>query len=160
VNAFLKNSKCQKLFFIDDDIIFTYEQFERLLCWSTKFPIVCGTYPVRQFPTKYFVKYNQDKPEVNEYGLLRIQGCGLGFTIIDRSVFENMEAPLYVSYGEEMKAYFDIKFENGQLAGEDMLFFGTQKEVWLDPLVDVKHFGNHLYEGDFAGHLSKQLLEG
>lgn len=161
VHSFLKDTKMQKLVFLDDDIIFTWADFERLLGWSTHYNIVCGAYPTRQFPIKYFINFDEKDPQFSKHGLLSIRGTGLGFAVIDRGVFERLSPPEYKVQGEMIKAYFDTETRNGKLFGEDMWFFEqcrkNGEEVWLDPLINLGHFGNHTYEGRFDEYLGNLL---
>ncbi|MCR4308162.1 MAG: hypothetical protein NUV80_06405, partial [Candidatus Berkelbacteria bacterium] len=66
---FLTKTDYQKIFWLDDDIIFQPDDFERLLAWSTLYPIVAATYPVRQEPVKFFLRRESEKWKQNEYGL-------------------------------------------------------------------------------------------
>jgi hypothetical protein len=155
VNKFLATD-FQKLLFIDDDIIFEWEDIERLLCWGTKFPIVAASYRARKEPPTYYIQYDADNPVWNEYGLLKIRGCGLGFTLIDRSVFEKMEdsVPSYPDNDVTVKQFFRTGINaEGKYCGEDMLFFNEIVDkggfdVWLDPAIKLGHFGNYVYRGD------------
>lgn len=163
VDRFLKETDFQKLLFIDDDIVFSNAEFERIACWSTLYPIVCGAYPMRDYPITFPV--TMDTPPItNEHGLVKIYGTGLGFTIIDRSVFEKIEAPEYSFKGQTMKGFFNMEFKDGAFIGEDMYFFkkwvAQGGEIWMDPLIKLGHFGNHIYEGDFSELISQKLLEG
>lgn len=165
VDKFLKETTAQKLLFIDDDIIFKWEDVERLLAWSTRYRIVCATYPMRQLPEiKYFVKGKLCEENLNEDGLMQIEGTGLGFTIIDRDVFDQLKPQQYKWQGSLYKSFFNVEIKHDTLYGEDILFFGdcieNGEKVWLDPMINLKHFGNHAFEGDFAAHLSNLLLEG
>lgn len=163
VDSFMNQTNFKKLLFVDDDIVFTYEDVERLMCWSTEFPIVCGTYPTRQFPIKFFINFDEQNPELNEYGLLKIRGTGIGFTIIDRSVFEKMDVPEYKTDGKMIKSYFRTEVVDGKMYGEDMLFFQDciklGFDVWLDPMIHLQHMGNHMYEGRFDEYLASLLLK-
>ena len=163
VNRFLKETDFQKLVFIDDDIVFGNAEFERLVCWGTKYPIVCGAYPMRDYPLTFPV--NMDTPpKLNEHGLIQVYGTGLGFTCIDRKVFEQIDAPEYSYKGDTLKGYFNMEFKDGAFIGEDMYFFkkwvAQGGEIWMDPLIKLGHFGNHVYEGDFSQLISEKLLEG
>lgn len=165
VNRFLNETKFQKLLFIDDDMIFNKEDFERILCWSTKYPIVCGAYPMRDYPITFPIKMDEP-PIMNEHGLVKIYGTGMGFTIIDRSVFEKLDAVTedYNFRGNILKGYFNMEYKDGEFFGEDIYFFkkwvAQGGEIWMDPLIKLGHFGNHVYEGNFAELISQKLLEG
>jgi hypothetical protein len=163
VRNFLEQTDANKLVFIDDDIVFRWKDFERLLCWSTKYPVVAGTYPTRTWPTKYFIDPGE-KLQFTEDGLLRVHSCGFGFVIIDRSVFEELKphTNLYIDqHGEPTQQYFKVGIFDNRYMGEDIYFYKTldkiNKEVVIDPMIDLKHIGTHVFESNFAEGL-KDLL--
>src|SRR3990167_8998437 len=128
---FIDQTKYQKIFWIDDDIIFNPADFERLLAWSTMYPIVAGTYPARMEPAKFFIRRETEKWEQNEYGLFKIIGCGLGFCVMDRSVFEKLlpDTNSFQIEQEKIHRFFRIDQENGRYFGEDILFFKNWHEI-------------------------------
>ena len=160
VSTYLKQTDYEKIFWIDDDIIFDPDDAERLLAWSTLYPIVAATYPVRQDPPKFFMRRESEKWEQNEYGLFKIIGTGLGFTVMDRSVFDKM-APTtdtFIMEGEEHKAFFKITQENKVYYGEDIYFFKRWHDefgghVWLDPSINLGHFGHKTFDYKFLDYL-------
>lgn len=163
VDRFMNETELKKLIFIDDDIVFSNADFERMLCWSTKYPIVCGAYPMRDYPITYPVSMDTP-PVMNDHGLIKIYSTGMGFCIIDRSVFEKMEAPDYSYKDRIIKGYFNMEFKDGAFIGEDVYFFkkwvAQGGEIWMDPLISLGHFGNHVYKGEFGELISQKLLEG
>lgn len=157
---FLYNTDYEKIFWLDDDIIFAPDDFERLLAWSTLYPIVAATYPVRQEPVKFFLRRESEKWDQNEYGLFKIVGCGLGFCIMDRSVFETMspDTDTFIMEDEEIKHFFKIEQENKIYFGEDIYFFKRWHEkyggsVMLDPSINLKHVGTKAYDFKFMDYL-------
>ena len=160
VAKFLKDTKAQKLLFIDSDIKFKWEDLERLLAFSSKYPIVCATYPAKKEPTKFFINpvYKDGKLVINEYGLLSITGAGAGFLCIDRSVFETMEpeSNKFSVDDDLITQYFYNKVKGTDFYGEDICFFDRWVnefggEVWLDPGIDLVHIGNKDYDAKFSG---------
>lgn len=156
VAKFLNETKCNKLFWLDDDIIFKPDDMERLLAWSTLYPVVGATYPVRGDPPKFFVRRESEIWNQNEYGLFKIIGTGLGFCVIDRSVFEQMEPTVdkFTMEKEEIAAYYTITRENGIYFGEDITFFKKWHEMggcmMLDPSIDLIHVGSKQYDYKFV----------
>ena len=118
---------------------------------------------MRDYPITFPITMDSP-PKLNEHGLVKIYGTGMGFTIIDRKVFEQIDAPEYSHKGQKIKGYFNMEFKDGASIGEDMYFFrkwvAQGGEIWMDPLIKLGHFGNHVYEGDFAQLISDKLLEG
>lgn len=161
VHKFLNDTKCQKLVFIDTDIVFKWEDLERLLTFSSKFPIVVGTYCAKQDVPKFFINPVYDehgKVVVNEeLGLVSVSGVGAGFTIIDRSVFETMQpvTPTFTVHDEVHHQYFATGIVDGHYFGEDIWFFNRWVkefggQVWLDPAISLKHVGTKTYDHNFA----------
>jgi len=157
-HKFLQQEGYQKLVFIDADITWTWESMERLLVWASMYPVVSGVYCTKQNPPKFFVNpvYTEcGKVVVNEYGLVRHAGLGLGFTCIDRTVFERLSksTPKYLDRGETYTQYFACGIVDGRYYGEDIWFFRKWQEnggeCWLDPEIELKHIGHHTYEHQF-----------
>lgn len=177
LNKFLNETDADKLIWIDDDIGFTYTHLERVICLSTVVPVVCAVLPSRDYPTRYFMKFDESNPEFNEYGLLKIGGCGMGMVATDRSIYKSIAKIKYKHHGELLTNYFDIRIERlaevyeelndlglGELKGEDYLFMRDLQEqgypIYLDPLCEVTHIGSHGFKGNFELYLSNLLLEG
>lgn len=157
---FLEKTDYQKIFWLDDDIIFTPDDFERLLAWSTLYPIVAATYPVRQEPPKFFLRRESEEWDQNEYGLFKIIGCGLGFCVMDRSVFRTMspDTETFIMDDEEIKHFFRIEAENKVYFGEDIYFFKRWHDkyegfVMLDPSINLKHVGQKAYDYKFVDYI-------
>lgn len=155
-DKFLNHTDYNKIFWLDDDILFTPDDFERVLAWSTLYPIVAATYPVRQEPAKFFLRRETEKLDQNEYGLFKIIGCGLGFCCMDRSVFRTMspDTDTFMVEGEEIKQFFKIVQENKVYYGEDIYFFKRWHDdfegfVMLDPSINLKHVGTKAYDYKF-----------
>ena len=129
----------------------------------TLYPVVGATYPVRCDPVKFFVRRESEKWEQNEYGLLKIIGTGLGFCVMDRSVFEQMSPSVekFVMEKEEIEAYFTIHRENGVYFGEDISFFKKWHEMggcfMLDPSIDLKHVGSKYYDYKFVDFIQARF---
>lgn len=159
VNQFLEETKCNKLFWLDDDIIFKADDMERLLGWSTLYPVVGATYPVRGDPPKFFVRRESDQWKQNEYGLFEIIGTGLGFCVMDRAVFDKMKPTVekFTIENTEIEAYFTITREKGIYFGEDITFFKKWHEMggnfMLDPSIELQHVGSKYYDHKFIDYI-------
>lgn len=169
VKMFLDNPEHQKLICIDSDIVWEAEDLLRLCCWSTKYPVIAGMYCSKsETDPKFLGDYWKD-PEINqvmqnEYGLIKMTGIGLGFCVIDRSVFETM-IPETRQYNDSRNGltyrfFSTTDDDTGDFVGEDIYFLRrwTKKfggELWVDPTVNLGHVGTKVYKGD----LFKSLVE-
>lgn len=152
VDLFLQTN-CNRLFWIDSDIVWDPNDFVRMLALSQKRDIVCATYPAKKEPTTFYVNY--DKLVTDDLGLFEIKGVGLGFTVMNRRVVEalvdNAPKALDEISGKEIAQVFRVGMRDGKRVGEDMAFFEDARKlgfkVHLDPLVKLKHLGLKQYEG-------------
>ena len=173
VKKFLTQTTAEKLFFLDSDIIFQAQDLLYLVMHSEKcneqgsamYPVVGAVYPVRKDPPKFFIKALSSGIAMNEDGLIEIGGCGMGFMMIDRSVFEQMDDKVeeFISNDNEvLKAYFDIRIINKHYKGEDISFFIRYTEecgghVFIDPQICLKHVGTKEYDYQLLDYLDNKL---
>lgn len=158
-NDFLA-SNCTDLMFIDSDINFEPESILRLLAWTTNKGIVAGI-PVARKKTKTFIS-TLDKDEngnviMNGMGLVRATRVATAFMMVQRKVFEDLDAahPEWEYWDENgqrtLKSFFDFKSTPKGYIGEDYLFCDRARElgheVWVDPTIKLGHMGVHEYEG-------------
>lgn len=165
VHNFLNKSGADKLICIDSDIVWKTEDLIRLCCWSTVFPFVGAMYPTKNETYKFIGQYGESKGSLevktNQYGLLKMRGFGMGFVIIDRSVFEKMKpfAPLYNHNTEQnVHRFFDIDLQDGHLRGEDIYFMNqwidkAGGEIWVDPNIELGHVGTKVYSAKLKNAL-------
>ena len=153
IDLFLQTN-CNRLFWIDSDMVWDPNDFIRMLALSQKRDVVCATYPAKKEPTTFYV--NHEPPLItDDLGLFEIKGAGLGFTVMTRRVVEamvdNSPKALDEITGKEIPQVFRVGFKDGKRIGEDMAFFQDARElgfkVFLDPLVKLKHLGLKQYEG-------------
>lgn len=159
VQRFLESDK-QRLFWIDSDMVWEPEDFLRLLALSHKLSVVCAGYPLKRDSNgNEFVIFTDGRQvTMNQYGLLEIEGAGLGFCVMDRAVVEAVAAGKPTVFnqgtGTEMREVFRIDAFDGKLRGEDMAFFADVREaghkVWLDPTIQLGHVGEKVYTGDLV----------
>lgn len=167
VDKFLNKTTCEKLLFIDSDIVFEADDVLRLLALSTLHKVIGATYPIkRDDPIGFFIQVKEELGlKLDEHGLLQCRGFGAGFLVVDRSVFETME-PTTEKYRMDgiFTRYFQTAVMDGEYRGEDIWFlrrwhdkFGGQ--VVLDPWINLKHVGKKYYDYKFSDYM-KEILNG
>lgn len=164
VAQYLKRSVAQKMFFIDSDMAWTPDDFIRILAFSTIYPSVAATYTTRSDnPHKFFLNVgDDDKFELNEHGLLRVEGLGLGFSCFDRKLIEEASAKARKYKTEEgrIARLFKIGMsKEGKYQGEDISFFKLLKDLgystWVDLDITLTHVGTKLYKASPREALEK-----
>ncbi len=157
LDAFLKGDS-QKLFWIDSDMVWTPDDFLRMLAMSTRVDVVGAAYPAKvEGPTTFYADFAADR-RVGPFGLQEIRGLGLGFTIMDRAVCEKLAsgAPRVKDSlnGREQAAVFRVDIFNGERRTEDMAFFADIRDagytVWMDPSIELGHIGDKVWRGKIA----------
>jgi hypothetical protein len=161
-HLFLK-SECNRLFWIDSDIVWSPQDFCRLLAMSTKMECVSAIYPSKSDPADFYLRCDDiNAPiEANEFGCLPLKGLGLGFTVVHRKVIEELseKAPKRKINGidELIPSIFRLDHEGDEERGEDMAFFSDVRalgyKVHLDPAISLGHIGPKEYRADFMGLL-------
>lgn len=135
------------IMWIDSDIIFTPEHFQRLLDHDKD--IVSGIYmmsngyqfaTVKDWDENYFVKHGHfhfmTENDIKNKGLIEVDYTGLGFMLVKRGVFESLNYP-----------WFQPKFYNigpcTDFSSEDVSFCKMIKErgydIYVDTNIRVKH---------------------
>lgn len=160
VDEFLKGD-CQKLFFIDHDEAWSEDDFLRFVALSTRREVVVAAYPAKKDPPTFYLNC-LPTAKSEEFGLIKIRGTGLGFSIIDRSVLERLaaDAPRLTNphTGKSMANIFRVDTIDGAYRGEDIAFFADVKnklgiDVWMDPTVEIGHIGQHEWRGRISDYL-------
>ncbi len=156
---------CTRLFMIDSDMVWTADDFFRLLALSTKMDCVSATYTARTDPPRFYVGLDSTTVEANEYGCIPINGVGLGFTVVSRALVQKLsdEAPRITfpvtMPGEVVPKIFRFDEPNGEARGEDMAFFSDVRaagfQPWLDLGIELGHVGAKEYRAKFSDYLSK-----
>lgn len=153
-DVFLKG-KCQHLFMIDSDQTWTPDAAIRMLALSTKMDVVCGAYPAKHDPPTFLLNPEDCEVETNEWGCLPLKGLGLGFTIVQRHVMEELadRAPklTFPDSDDSIAHIFRCDIVDGAFRGEDMAFFADVRAlgytVWVDPTIEIGHVGAKEYRG-------------
>jgi len=134
------------LLFLDADVIpESYDALLQLLQW--KLPVVCGVYALKRvennvFPLSIFKKNGEaytpmtwsDVPKGHR--LVEVDGSGLGFTLIDLSIFKALKEPWFE---------WDIKpWEMDAALSEDIFFFKKLSDelgvkAYADTAITCKH---------------------
>lgn len=163
-NAFLK-SALNTLFMIDSDISWKFKDFIRLLALSTKMEVVSAAYPAKNDKKYFMLKGCEGVLTTNEFGCLPVGGIGLGFTVVQRKVIEQLaeksEKVIFPwSNGERIPYMFRCDIDNGEARGEDMAFFDDCKEMgyqlWLDPEINLGHVGTKEYTASIKDAMTKR----
>lgn len=158
---FMRGDK-QKLFWLDSDMVWTAQDFLRLLALSQKYDVIACTYPAKiEGPETFYVNYDPARMEPNRYGLLPVKGVGLGFCVVDRRICEQLsaKAPRFLDQysGREMASIFRVDIHEGRRRSEDFAFFADINalghEVWLDPSINLGHIGDREWTGDVMAAL-------
>jgi hypothetical protein len=158
-------SDCTDLMFIDSDINFEPEDVIRLIAWSSdpKKGIVAGI-PVARKKGKVFIStLDMDEAgcvQMNSMGLVKAKRVATAFMMVQRKVFEDMDAKIEgLEYWDEntqavMKSFFDFKSTPQGYIGEDYLFCDRARElgheVWIDPTIKLGHMGIEEFQGSFG----------
>jgi hypothetical protein len=168
---FLK-SPCTDLLFIDSDINFTPDDVYRLMAWGTNHGIVAGVPTARKGDKVYIAtldKTDDNEVIMNSMGLVRATRVATAFMLIQRRVFETLQAahpewqhPEDKLDGNILTAFFDFKTTPAGYVGEDFLFCDRAREagfeVWIDPTIKLGHMGITEYMGDFGNDLLYPML--
>ncbi len=202
---FLDDERFTHLLFVDYDMQFSPMVVKRLL--EAEKPLIGCAYPKREtdeaeiervirsqlaegtfdlrralsIASRYVVRQNPCGKTLKmriENGLTRVQGVGMGLTLIQRRVFTDLIASGKVRHriqttigGTEKKrtyGFFDpIEGDNGNLLSEDFSFCEKWRhyccgEVWCNVADDIGHYGSYGYHGrllDKILHLSRTSAE-
>ena len=163
LDSFLKGD-AQKLFWIDSDMAWSPDDFLRMLAISTKVGVLAASYPARMDgPLSFYVDYAKDR-KIGPFGVQEINGAGLGFTVMDRSIAEELaaKAPRVTDTlnEREMAAVFRVDIVDGKRRTEDMAFFADIRDlghtVWMDPSIELGHIGEKQWRGRIMDAFKKQ----
>ena len=161
VSFFMNNTDHEYLFFLDSDIGFIAEDVLKLI--SHQVDIVSGAYPMKTIPIRYCVNIIQ--PEQRKGDLVKIEGNGMGFSLIHRNVFIKMaekfselkynpsigDSNVPPTQGEIDNSYhffMEHKRGDGFLSEDKSFFFRASMlgyDTWLDTTIKLQHVGSHIF---------------
>jgi len=156
--AFLK-SDFTHLFWIDADIVWSPDDFIRILGFGAVLGAVGATYPFKKYPIGFLVNLAGEpgQVEVNGLGCVKIESMGIGFTLIQREIMEKVAATKPMMRddlnGQEYRDIFRVdRTPDRGPRGEDIAFFADVRaagyDVWLDPSIQLGHIGSETFRGD------------
>lgn len=162
VHEFIK-SDYNRLFWLDSDMEWNPPDFMRFLALSTQMEVLCGAYPIKKDPPLFMLGLGGygEVLESNKYGCVPVRGAGLGFTVIQRKVIEELaeRAPKlkYPNHNQPIARVFRCDDHDGEARGEDMAFFADIRDlgykVWLDPSITLGHIGSKTFTGSISQFL-------
>tara|TARA_B100001093_G_scaffold343290_1_gene328044 strand:+ start:11021 stop:11674 length:654 start_codon:yes stop_codon:yes gene_type:complete len=158
---FINNTDHEYLLFLDSDIGFNPEDVLKLI--NHKVDIVTGAYPMKTIPIRYCVNIIQ--PEQRNGDLVKIQGNGMGFTLIHRNVFVKMAQnfpdlkyipdkldsnyePTQAEIDNSYHFFMEHKKDDGFLSEDKSFFFRANMigyDIWLDTTIKLQHIGSHIF---------------
>ena len=155
-------SDFEYIFWIDDDIIFSPDDFLRVFAYATLNKNTAATYPTRTDIPKFYITLIDDKYTFNEHGLLESKGLGLGFSCIHRSLLEDLvktKESYFTKEGTETKDVFQIGAKNGEYFGEDINFFKDLYSIGYKTYIDTNIHLKHVGRKDYSAKLVIQNKE-
>lgn len=155
------DSDSDRLIFLDADV--TFEPGSLVKIAHSPVAFVGGAYRFKMDQEMYPVGW-LDKPDLwaNEHGLLEVKTLPGGFLSISRAVFEFLREKHpdreYEHFGKKAFGFFQMRFEDGHLYGEDSYFCKEWRDaggqVWLDPEITLTHWD---FGKPFKGHIGQWL---
>lgn len=169
VHKFLE-SDCTKLLFIDADIGFTAENIWRLLRKDEDF--VIAPYVTKSLhnkdSSKFILGWGNEDVTVDSDGFVEVVSGPAGFMMLDRNVFEKMDAayPELKTKVQQLRngapveqssfhTFFDCDVDDtrGSL-GEDIAFckrwVDIGGKIYCDTKAALTHYGVHCFQGNLA----------
>jgi hypothetical protein len=161
VHLFLQTT-CNRLFWIDSDMVWKAEHFIRLLALSQVLECVNAAYRLKRDPSPFIVDTG-GPIKTNEYGCLPNVGTGIGFCCVQRSVVEALaeKAPklIYPDVAVPVARIFRESERDGHFVGEDIAFYEDMRSLgfntYLDPTVWLGHVGQKVFAGTLADQLER-----
>lgn len=156
------DSECERLIFLDADVTCELGAISKIA--HRKADFVGGAYRFKIDSESYPVGWKEDVKDLwaNEEGLLEVNSLPGGFLSLSRKVFESLKAAHpereYEHFGKTAHCYFQMRFENGSLYGEDSFFCKEWRDiggkVFLDPEIIITHWE---FNKPYVGHIGNWL---
>lgn len=163
VKSFLE-SRCERLFWVDSDIVWRGRDFIKLLALSGERPVVGAAYPAKRDPLAFLLDA-EEPVHADDQGCIAIRGCGLGFMVMHRAVIEELAETsprvLYQATGDMIPHMFRLDIEDdGNVRGEDMAFLADVRanghRVMVDPTIELGHVGSKVYSARLADAMQEE----
>ena len=150
VQKFLQNTEAEALLMIDTDMYFGVEEFDRLLTSAEDRDIVSGIYFANERPPRPAMhRWNENGraesfTEWEDHDVLEVDGCGAGFLLVKRAVYESMNHPEL--YEGRAGSWFNQSAHGpaGQLLNEDSGFCLRAQEHGYKIHVDTDCLVGHI----------------
>jgi len=150
VQKFLQNSTDDWFLQVDTDMFFSVENYDRLLETAEGRQIVSGVYFANERPPRPAMHrwdetgHGVAVTEWEEHEVLDVDGCGAGFLLAHRDVYEKMDHP--EDYRGRAGSWFtqDKLGPAGQLLNEDSGFCLRAQEHGFRVYVDTDCFVGHI----------------
>lgn len=155
------DSDADKLVFLDSDVTFKPGAIIGLAMRPED--MVGGAYRFKMDGEQYPVGWIDGRDLwATPSGLLEVATLPGGFLCLSRKVFETLKAAhperAYLHMGKVAHCYFQMRFEDGNLYGEDSYFCkewrDTGGKVFLDPELALTHWD---FNKPFPGHIGNWL---
>jgi hypothetical protein len=141
-----------------------------LVMLDAKKDVIGGLYPMKSLPVKWCVNGFEGAKE--EGALQEVSKTGTGFMLIQRDVFEKLNAHpatkpflndigLPAELNPYMKTYFDTAVRENRYYSEDWTFCENWRDlggdVWVDKRVLLRHTGTYVFDFQAQDQLYKDL---
>lgn len=154
------DSESDRLIYLDADV--TFEPGSLIKIAHKKADFVGGAYRYKQDSEIYPVGWLPHDLWLNEEKLLEVETLPGGFLSLSKKVFETLKAAHpdrgYEHFGKKAHCYFQMRFENGYLYGEDSYFCKEWRDaggkVFLDPELELTHWD---FNKPYVGHIGQWL---
>lgn len=173
-SRFLAETDYEVLLFLDDDIIYKFEDAIKIVREVHEgYDIVGGAYTLKadggeQFNIK-FLADNKQAPFGLEGGLIEVRMVSTGFMAIHRRVFEQMSLTMPLCTAQKAKFYPFFQPFPKEIDGkwyylsEDWAFCERARDlgfkVWCDTSLKIKHAGRYVYDWDDFQRGKKQIRD-
>lgn len=156
------DSECDRLVFLDADVGFTLGSLLKVARHDADF--VGGAYRFKFDTENYPVGWDTESKELwaNNLGLIRVHSLPGGFLSLSKNVFQKLKDAYpdrgYEHFDKTAHCWFQMRFEDGNLYGEDSYFCKEWRdiggEVFLDPELTLTHWE---FNKPYIGHIGNWL---
>ena len=162
--AMFLEGDCNRLFWVDSDMVWDAKDFLKVAALSVHMPIVAAAYTAKQDPPLFMVRPVLGEVAANEWGCIPMRGLGLGFCCLQREAVETIAA------GAPLRTFHQVDHAipnpfihdddgNGSAEGEDMAFLRRAEEagipLWVDPTIELGHVGTKVYRARLLDHITR-----